>query len=107
MGSLQRIRQDLRAGWAKLRFGTTQAANRTLEEAELFRLRLAIRKLDAEVEELCRDIGELALDMHERREPIERIMLSSELVRNMDRVCSLRAEQDKLQAELSLARKGK
>ena len=47
MGLLQRLKHDLKAGLATLRLGTAQAANRALEETELLRLRLEIRKLDA------------------------------------------------------------
>ena len=46
MGLLQRLKHDLKAGMATLRLGTAQVANRALEETELLRIRLEIRKLD-------------------------------------------------------------
>ena len=46
MGFLQRLKHDLMAGLATLRHGTAQAAIRALEETELLRIRLEIRKLD-------------------------------------------------------------
>ena len=44
MGLLQRLKHDLKAGLATLRLGTAQAANRALEETELLRLRLEVRR---------------------------------------------------------------
>ena len=43
MGLLQRLKHDLKAGFATLRHGTAQAAVRALEETELLRIRLDIR----------------------------------------------------------------
>lgn len=58
MGLLQRLKHDLMAGLATLRHGTAQAAIRALEETELLRIRLDIRKLDQQLDELYRDVGE-------------------------------------------------
>ncbi len=104
MGIVQQVRHDLKAGWARLRFGTAKAANRALEETELLRLRLAVRTLDTQIKDLCRDIGERALEMHQRREPIDRILSDPEVAQDLDRACTLRAERTKLQAEMDLAR---
>jgi hypothetical protein len=57
MGVLQRLTHDLKAGLATLRHGTAQAAVRAFEETELLRIRLDIRKLDQQLEELYRYRG--------------------------------------------------
>ena len=58
MGFLQRLKHDLRAGLATLRLGTAHVATRALEETELLRMRLEIRKLDQRLSDLYKDIGE-------------------------------------------------
>ena len=58
MGLFQRLKHDMKAGLATLRHGTAQAAIRALEETELLRIRLDIRKLDQQLDELYRDVGE-------------------------------------------------
>ena len=69
MGLLQRLKHDLKAGMATLRLGTAQVANRALEETELLRIRLEIRKLDQKLAELHRDVGERAVNLREGGEP--------------------------------------
>jgi hypothetical protein len=100
MSVLQRIRHDLKAGWASLRYGTAQAVNRTLEEAELLRLRLELRKLDQRLRDLCRDIGERAVELHDRGEPGDQIMADFEIGRGMEQVQALKGERAKLIAEM-------
>jgi len=46
MGVVQRVKHDLKAGWAALRYGTAKVAGRALEETERLQLRLEVRKLD-------------------------------------------------------------
>ena len=72
MGLLQRMKHDVRAGWASLRYGTAKAATRALEETELLRLRLDLRKLDERIKDLCGDIGERAVVADLLREGDER-----------------------------------
>ena len=69
MGLLQRLKHDLRTGLATLRLGTAQAANRALEETELLRLRLEIRRIDQQLNELFHDVGERAVSLREAGEP--------------------------------------
>ncbi len=64
MGFFQRLKDDLRAGITTLRLGTVHAAGRALEETELLRMRLELRKLDQQLSDLYKDIGERA-DRHE------------------------------------------
>lgn len=100
MGLLQRLKHDLRAGLATLRHGTAQAANRALEETELLKLRLELRKLDEQVNDLCRDIGEHAIELHDRGEPAERMLYDMEIVRLVRQVRALRERRMKIEGEM-------
>jgi hypothetical protein len=100
MGLLQRMKHDVRAGWVSLRYGTAKAATRALEEAELLRLRLDQRKLDERIKDLCGDIGERAVDLHERGESSEHVLEDREMNRIVQQVLSLRAERAKLLADM-------
>lgn len=106
MRLLQRIKHDVRAGWASLRYGTAQAATHALEETELLRLRLDLRKLDERIRDLCGDIGERAVDLHERGEPTERVLGDREVNQAVQQVLSLRAERAKLLAEMDDIKSG-
>jgi hypothetical protein len=106
MRLLQRIKHDVRTGWASLRYGTAQAATRALEETELLRLRLDLRKLDERIRDLCGDIGERAVDLYERGEPAERVLGDRDVNQLAQQVLSLRAERAKLLAEMDDIRSG-
>jgi flagellar motility protein MotE (MotC chaperone) len=103
---LQRIKHDVRAGWASLRYGTAKAATRALEEAELLRLRLDLRKLDERIRDLCGDIGERAVELHERGESSEHVLADREINRIVQQVSMLRAERSKLLSEMDDVRSG-
>jgi hypothetical protein len=100
MGLLQQIKHDLRAGLARMRFGTVRAANCVLEETELLKLRLEVRKLDRRIKELCRDIGERAVELRERGESAVQILSDREILRGSDQVTALKAERLRLMAEM-------
>ena len=100
MGLLQRMKHDVRAGWASMRYGTAKAATRALEEAELLRFRLDLRKLDERIRDLCGDIGERAVELHERGEPAGDVLEDREINRIVQQVLSLRAERTKLLADM-------
>jgi len=100
MRLLQRMKHDVRAGWASLRYGTAKAATRALEETELLRLRLDLRKLDERIRDLCGDIGERAVDLHERGESAEHVLADREINQIVQQVSMLRAERSKLLAEM-------
>lgn len=106
MGLVQRFRHDLKAGWALLRYGTARAATRALEETELLRLRLDLRKLDERIRDLCGDIGERAVELHECGEPVERVLADREINQVVQQVLSLRAERQKLLSEMEDIRSG-
>lgn len=100
MGLMQRLAHDVRAGLAKLRYGTVRAAHRALEETELLQLRLEVRKLDERIDELNGDLGERAIDLHGRGESAEQIVRDPEILRRVEQVLALQAERTKLLAEM-------
>jgi len=104
MGLLQRMKHDVRAGWTSLRYGTAKAATRALEEAELLRLRLDLRKLDERIRDLCGDIGERAVELHERGESAEHVLADREITRMVQQALSLRVERSKLLVEMDEVR---
>src|SRR6476661_5324001 len=101
MGLLQRLKHDLKAGLATLRLGTAQAATRALEETELLRLRLAIRKLDQQLGELYRDVGERAVNLREGGETVERVLYDAEISRLVKEVQELKEAREKLESEMT------
>lgn len=105
MPYLQRLKHDLKAGWAALRYGTVQAANRALEETELLRLRLEVRKLDERIHEFYRDIGERVMELHDRGESADRVLMDQEVTRLAEQVAVLKVERAKLLQEMDDARR--
>jgi predicted nucleic acid-binding Zn-ribbon protein len=100
MGLLQRLKHDLKAGLATLRLGTAQAANRALEETELLRLRLEVRRIDQQLNELYRDVGERAVTLREAGEPVERVLYDTEISRLVKEIHQLKDASRKLEAEM-------
>jgi predicted nucleic acid-binding Zn-ribbon protein len=100
MGLLQRLKDDLRVGIATLRLGTVHAAGRALEETELLRMRLEVRKLDQQLSDLYKDIGERAVEMKERGETAERIVYDVEIGRLVHEVQVLKESRKKLETEM-------
>ncbi len=101
MGLLQRLKHDLRTGLATLRLGTAQAANRALEETELLRLRLEVRKIDQQLNDLYRDVGERAVSLREASEPVERVLHDTEIGRLIKDIQRLKDASKKLEAEMT------
>jgi len=101
MGLLQRLKHDLRAGFATLRHGTAQAAIRALQETELLRIRLEIRKLDEKLEELYRDVGERAVSLGEGGKTAERVLYDAEIGRLAKEIQELKDARDKLESEVA------
>ncbi len=106
MGFLKRLAHDLRAGLVSLRYGTAQAATRALEEAELLRVRLELRKLDERIQDLCGEIGERALELHERGASADRVMADSGVLEAVERVKSMREARERVLAEMEEIRSG-
>jgi predicted nucleic acid-binding Zn-ribbon protein len=100
VGLLQQIKDDFRSGMATLRLGTAHAANRALEETELLRMRLDVRKIDQQLSDLYKDIGERAVEMKERGEAAERVVYDAEIARIMREIQQLKDGRKKLEAEM-------
>lgn len=100
MGLLQRLKHDLKAGLATLRLGTAQAANRALEETELLRLRLEVRKIEQQLGELYRDVGERAVTLCEAGEQVERVLHDMEISRQVKEIQQLKDTIRKLETEM-------
>ncbi len=101
MGLLQRLKHDVKAGLATLRHGTAQAAIRALEETELLRIRLDVRKLDQQLDELYRDVGERAIHLREVGEPVERVLYDAEIGRLVKEIQELKDAREKLESEIA------
>lgn len=101
MGMLQRLSHDLRAGWVTLRHGTAKVATRALEEGELLRYRLELRKVEQQLDDLHADIGERTIELHDRGEAAERILSDVEVTRMMQQVRTLQEERTKLLLEMN------
>ncbi len=101
MGLLQRLGHDLRVGWVTLRHGTAHAATRALEEGELLRYRLELRKVDQQLDDLYGDIGERTIELQDRGESVERIVTDSDIARMMQQVRTLQEEKTKLLLEMN------
>lgn len=97
---MQRLKHDLKAGLATLRLGTAQAANRALEETELLRLRLEVRKIEQQLSELYRDVGERAVSLRETGEPVERVLYDTEIGRLVKEIQLLNDASKKLESEM-------
>ena len=101
MGLLQRLKHDLKSGLATLRLGTAQVANRALEETELLRLRLEVRKIGQQVGELYRDVGERAVSLREAGEPAERVLYDTEICRLVKEIHQLKEASKKLEDDMA------
>ena len=101
MGLLQRLKHDVKAGLATLRHGTAQAAIRALEETELLRIRLDVCKLDQQLDELYRDVGERAVHLREVGEPVERVLYDAEIGRLVKEIQELKDAREKLESEIA------
>ncbi|GAB1723495.1 MAG: hypothetical protein GDA65_19250 [Nitrospira sp. CR1.1] len=101
MGMLQRLSHDLRAGWVTLRHGTAKAATRALEEGELLRYRLELRKVEQQLDDLHADIGERTIALHDRGEAPDRILTDAEITRLMKHVHTVQDERTKLLLEMN------
>jgi hypothetical protein len=104
MGLFQRLKHDLKTGWATLRLGTAQAATRALEETELLKLRLEARKLDAQLDDLHEEIGERAIELHDRGDSTEHLLADIEISRLVREVQRLRNYRRKLENEMDEVR---
>jgi hypothetical protein len=75
-----------------------------LEETELLRIRLEIRKLDQQLDELYRDVGERAVNLREGGEPVERVLYDSEIGRLVKEIQEVKDARGKLESEMTEVR---
>ena len=106
MSFLSRLGHDLKSGLVRLRYGAAQAATRALEESELLRLRHEVRKLDARIGDLCRDLGERAMELHERSTSPERLLTDLEIRRGTEEVRALHTQRERLVQDMEEIRGG-
>lgn len=104
MGLLQRVTQDVKVGWASLRYGTAQAVTRAMVETELLQLRRELRALDGRLGDLSRDIGERAVELQERNVTTEQVLSDFEIVRGAEQAQELKLQRAKLLAEMEEAK---
>jgi alkylation response protein AidB-like acyl-CoA dehydrogenase len=100
MNLFQRLKHDLRAGLAAMRYGTVRAATRALEETERLSVRLEVRKIDVKLADVCRDIGERALELHGRAEPAADILDDPEIQRRLEQARALKLQRTKILTEV-------
>ncbi len=67
MSRFRRFKNDFRTGWAKVRQGTAKATDRSLEEMELLRLKFQLYKVEDQIKEHLRAVGERAFQLMERK----------------------------------------
>jgi len=65
---------------------------------------LELRKLDQQLSDLYKDIGERAVEMKERGETAERIVYDAEIVRLVKEVEVVKESQKRLEAEMEAIR---
>ena len=104
MGLLQRLKLDLKAGWATLRQGTAEAANRAMEESELLKLRLELRKIQDQLDQVHEDIGERTVRLAEQGSSLESISADRDIAAWIDQVRKLRDERARIEADMDSIR---
>ena len=104
MGLLQRLKLDLKAGWATLRQGTAEAANRAMEESELLKLRLELRKIQDQLDQVHEDIGERTVRLAEQGSSVEAISADRDIAAWIDQVRKLRDERARIEADMDSIR---
>ena len=63
-------------------------------------MRLELRKLDQQLSDLYKDIGERAVDMKERGETVERVLFDAEIVRLVRDVQLVKESRKTLEVEM-------
>jgi predicted nucleic acid-binding Zn-ribbon protein len=72
-----------------------------LEETELLRIRLEMRKLDQQLGELYRDVGERAVNLYEAGESVERVLYDAEVGRLVKEIQELKDARGNLESEMA------
>ncbi|MGE3154487.1 MAG: hypothetical protein AB7G48_17840 [Nitrospiraceae bacterium] len=104
MGLLQRLKLDLKAGWATLRQGTAEAANRAMEESELLKLRLELRKIQDQLDQIHEDIGERTVRLVEQGSTLGAIKMDREISAWINQVRKMHDERARIEADMDSIR---
>lgn len=94
----RRFKADLRTGWALVRGGTAKAVNRSLEEAELLRLKFQLYEVEDQMKELYRAAGERAYQLMERG--ADMVLQDKEIMRLFDQVDRLKQEEARIRFDM-------
>jgi hypothetical protein len=66
----------------------------------LLRLRLEVRRIDQQLKDLYRDVGERAVSLREAGEPVERVLHDTEIARMVKEIEHLIDMSRKLEADM-------
>ena len=94
----RRFKNDLRTGWALMRQGSAEVADRSLEEIELLRLKFRLYKVEEQIKDLYRAIGERGAQLIERGEG--RVGDDKEIQRLFEQVDQLKQEEARIRFEM-------
>ena len=94
----RRFKTDLRTGWTLVRGGTAKAVNRSLEEAELLRLKFQLYEVEDQMKELYRAAGERAYQLMERG--ADMVLQDKEIMRLFDQVDRLKQEEARIRFDM-------
>jgi small-conductance mechanosensitive channel len=98
MSRLRRFKNDLRTGWAKVRQSTAKAADRSLEEMELLRLKFQLYKVEDQIKEHLRAAGERAFQLIERKG--SEVLEDKEIQELFGKVHQLKQEESRIRFEM-------
>jgi len=98
MSRFRRFKNDLSTGWAKVRQGTAEARDRSLEEMELLRLKFQLNKVEDQIKEHLRAAGERAFQLIERKG--SGVLEDKEIQDLFAKVDQLREEETRIRFEM-------
>ena len=90
----RRFKNDLRTGWMLVRGGTAEAVNRSLEEAELLRLKFQLYEVEDQMKELYQAAGERAYQLMERGADV--VLEDKEITRIFEQIDRLKQEEARI-----------
>jgi uncharacterized protein with von Willebrand factor type A (vWA) domain len=94
----RRFKNDLRTGWMLVRGGTAEAVNRSLEEAELLRLKFQLYEVEDQMKEFYRAAGERAYQLMERG--ADMVLQDKETMRLFDQIDRLKQEEVRIRFDM-------
>ncbi|MFO0774033.1 MAG: hypothetical protein U0172_05140 [Nitrospiraceae bacterium] len=100
MSSARKIVDDLRAGLRALRQGTAEVTDRAIEETALVRVRLKIRQLDQQLEQIYEELGERAVLRRDKGETVDQLLREPDVMTLVVQAHDVRQEREQLLAEI-------